>query len=114
MAAELVFLPLRVCRITISDVLVGHEVPQEVHKLFVSVKRVSLSGQLRLDICARQRMREKRARQVRCGSGHSPSLTDAAQDGVGQAGGNQRCGSRSPIRLAGCVGSRASTSLMYA
>ncbi len=45
-----------------------------------------------------------------------PSHLDPGHETVvsGQAAGDQRCGSSSSIRLAGCVGSRSSTSLKYA
>lgn len=42
-----------------------------------------------------------------------PNALHVARGGL-QAGGDQRCGSSSSIRLAGCVGSRSRTSLRYA
>jgi transposase-like protein len=52
----------------------------------------------------------------RCAVCVRPSHLDPGHETVvsGQAAGDQRCGSSSSIRLAGCVGSRSSTSLKYA
>lgn len=45
-----------------------------------------------------------------------PSHLDGRHEtsGLSQEAGDQRCGSNSSMRLAGCVGSRSSTSFKYA
>jgi hypothetical protein len=57
-------------RIPTANVLVGHEVPKEVHKIVRPVKQVSLVRQFRLDIVAGQSMCEQTARKVECRSFH--------------------------------------------